>query len=43
MRLELAEADEFSAVCQSLLHVRSEQGERLQQSAEKGMVRWRGI
>jgi hypothetical protein len=45
VRLELAEADEFSAACQSLLHGCPEQseGERPQQPAEKGVVKWRGI
>jgi hypothetical protein len=39
VRLDFAEADEFSVVCQSLLHMCPWQGERPEQAAEKGVVR----
>jgi hypothetical protein len=39
VRLDLAGADEFSVVCQSLLHTCPWQGERPDQAAEKGVVR----
>jgi hypothetical protein len=43
VRLDVAEADEFSLVCQShWARVRS-RGERPEQASEKGVVRWRGI
>jgi hypothetical protein len=43
VRLDVAEADEFLLVCQSLLGACPWQGERPEQAAEKGVVRWRGI
>jgi hypothetical protein len=38
--LDLAGVDEFSAVCQSLLHVCPQPGQR-RVKAERGSVRWR--